>query len=126
MRNMTMRLLCVAVTAACLAAPALAADFYPIDTIAVTTATDDLWPAVNLIQGAGAGFDANEPHDALPQPNDQGLWVTAAPGGFPSDYIEETGKPVFDIDLGTSDSTFLHLGDGNTDIGKPQKARQIQ
>jgi hypothetical protein len=49
------------------------------------------------------GFDANDPHDR----NGAGgthLWVTAAPGGFPSDFIVAAGEPVLTFDLGSNTS----------------------
>ena len=56
----------IALTIFCLAimlvAQASAEEFYPISSVASSTA-NDLWPASNLIQGPGVGFDANEPHD---------------------------------------------------------------
>ncbi len=80
--------------------PALAIEFFPIVSIEASTGVDDLYPASNLIQGLGVGFDANAPFERLPLPDPEGLWVTAAPGGFPSDYIEVAGMPVFKLDLG--------------------------
>ncbi len=82
-----------------LAPPVNGAVFYDIDSISSSTAFDDLIPASNLIQGPGIGFDASEPHSKLLGGFD-GNWVTAAPGGFPSDYIEVAGSPVLFIDLG--------------------------
>ena len=76
-----------------------AVEFYPIAAVESSTAADDLWPASNLIQGPGVGFDANEPHDKTLGGAD-GNWVTAAPGGFPSDYIAVAGMPVISLDLG--------------------------
>ena len=79
--------------------PALAIEFFPIVSIDSSTGGDDLYPASNLIQGPGVGFDANAPFTKLLD-GAAGNWVTAAPGGFPSDYIEVAGMPVFQIDLG--------------------------
>lgn len=77
---------------------ASAVTFYPIANIEARTWAEDLWPAVNLIQGPGLGFDANEPHDkTLGGPD--GNWVTAS-CGFPCDYIETWGMPVLTLDLG--------------------------
>ena len=73
--------------------------FHAISSIDSSTAADDLWPVSNLIQGSGVGFDASEPHDKILGGAD-GNWVTDAPGGFPSDYIEVAGMPVLTIDLG--------------------------
>ncbi len=70
--------------------------FEPISTISASTEGSDLDPAVNLIQGAGIGFDATPPHNQI----GGGQWVTSAPAGYPSDYIEEIGTPVLILDLG--------------------------
>ncbi|MEZ6117525.1 MAG: PEP-CTERM sorting domain-containing protein [Pirellulaceae bacterium] len=77
-----------------------AADFYPISSVSSSTGDTDLWPASNLIQGPGVGFDAAEPHDKLVGGAD-GNWVTDAPAGFPSDFIEQVGQPVLTFDLGS-------------------------
>ena len=45
-------------------------------------------PLSNIIQGAGIGFDAAEPHNRI-----GGVWYTDAPGGFPSDYINVRTGP---------------------------------
>lgn len=66
---------------------------------ATTTSVGDLWPVSNLIQGPGVGVDAAAPHDRIAG-GAGGLWVTAAPGGFPSDYIAVAGAPVLTFDLG--------------------------
>jgi hypothetical protein len=78
---------------------ASAQNFKPIDSITSSTAATDLWPVSNLILGPGVGFDANPPHDKL-LAGPVGNWVTAAPGGFPSDYITVAGTPVLVLDLG--------------------------
>ncbi|MFT5109719.1 MAG: MYXO-CTERM domain-containing protein [Pseudoalteromonas tetraodonis] len=64
-----------------------------------TTSVGDLWPASNLIQGPGVGIDAADPHDKT-SAGAAGNWVTAAPGGFPSDYIAVAGAPILTFDLG--------------------------
>jgi hypothetical protein len=74
--------------------------FYTIDSISSSTQATDLFPANNLIQGPGAGFDASEPHDKTNSGSFVGNWVTDAPGGFPADYIAVAGMPVLTIDLG--------------------------
>ena len=76
-----------------------------ITPVGVTSTTDasDLWPASNLIQGPGVGFDAAAPYDKTSS-GSEGNWVTADDAGFPSDYIEEVGKPILTFDLG-SDQT---------------------
>ena len=73
--------------------------FHAISSIDSSTAAHDLWPVSNLIQGSGVGFDASEPHNKILGGPD-GNWVTEAPGGFPSDYIDVAGMPVLTIDLG--------------------------
>ncbi len=75
-----------------------AADFHPISSVATSTG-GDLWPVSNLIQGPGNGYAAGGEHEQLGSGASH-RWVTAAPGGFPSDYIEQTGKPVLVFDLG--------------------------
>ncbi len=77
---------------------AVALEFFPITSVASSTAADDFFPVENLIEGSGVGFDAAAPHNRL-----SGLtWVTAAPGGFPSDYIEVAGMPILTVDLGAN------------------------
>ena len=80
------------------ASPAGAANFHPINAVSTNT-TGDLWPVSNLIQGPGTGFANTEPHDQTGS-GSGGLWVTGAPGGFPSDYIAVAGAPVLVFDLG--------------------------
>ena len=70
---------------------------------ATTTTTGDLWPVSNLVQGPGVGFDANDPHNQLGSAGGS-RWVTAAPGGFPSDFIVAAGEPVLTFDLGSNTS----------------------
>jgi len=72
--------------------------FYPISSIASSTADTDYWPVENLIQGSGAGFSDVQPHqktDAGPTGN----WVTDA-CGYPCDYLESFDAPVLTLDLG--------------------------
>lgn len=73
--------------------------FHRIETITSSTEADDLFPASNLILGPDDGFDSEEPHTKL-KGGETGNWVTAAPGGFPADYIEEAGAPILILDLG--------------------------
>lgn len=73
--------------------------FHPITAVSASTAAADLWPVSNLIQGPDSGFASDLPHDRVAGGAD-GLWVTAAPGGFPSDYIADAGEPVIVFDLG--------------------------
>lgn len=73
-----------------------------------STGGSDLWPVSNLIQGPGAGYDAADPHDALGG-GGPFAWVTAAPGGFPADYIAVAGAPVITFDLGqNTDLNSIH------------------
>jgi hypothetical protein len=88
-------------TVAVLATAAGAATFYPISAVTSSTAASDLFPASNLIQGPGVGYDSLEPHSQLGAGATH-RWVTAAPGGFPSDYIAVAGAPVITFDLGTN------------------------
>ena len=80
-------------------APSAGTEFYPITSITSSTEADDLFPASNLILGPGVGFNAEGPFEKLVTGAD-GNWVTAAPAGFPADYIEVAGTPVFTLDLG--------------------------
>ena len=89
----------LALTTASLIATSQAATFYPIASVDSNTSATDLWPASNLIQGPGVGFDEAEPHDKL-LTDAAGNWVTDAPGGFPSDYIAAAGAPIVTLDLG--------------------------
>jgi hypothetical protein len=82
-----------------LAFTANAATFYPISSVTSSTSATDLWPASNLIQGPGVGFDAAEPHTQFGS-GPTHRWVTDAPGGFPSDYIAVAGAPVITLDMG--------------------------
>jgi hypothetical protein len=91
----TMRKLLAVLAVMLLAMPAFAAEFNPI--AGVSTA-DSFFPVENLIQGPGVGFEADEPHNAIgPGGN---TWVTSAPGGFPSNYIDVAGTPIIMVDLG--------------------------
>lgn len=91
----------VVLLAAALAFPSAAgaSHVFVTPTAVTTTTTGDLWPVSNLIQGPGAGFDAAAPHAQLGG-GDAFLWVTGAPGGFPSDFIAVAGEPVLTFDLG--------------------------
>ena len=80
--------------------PVTVTEFFPITSITSSTAADDLYPASNLVQGAGAGFNAEGNFEKL-LGGEEGNWVTAAPAGFPADYIERVGMPVLTLDLGT-------------------------
>ena len=57
-------------------------------------------PLTNVIQGAGIGFDAAEPHNRI-----GGVWYTDAPGGFPSDYVAvHAGPEHLWFELGLDDT----------------------
>jgi hypothetical protein len=73
--------------------------FHTIDSVTASTDANDLWPSSNLIQGPDVGFSAALPHERL-LGGAEGNWVTAAPGGFPSDFIAEAGMPTVVFDLG--------------------------
>ncbi len=94
------RQLCALIVFSILGSSAFAADFYPISSVDSSTGANDLWPASNLIQGPGVGFDVAEPHDKTLGAAD-GNWVTADDAGFPADYIEQVGMPVLTFDLGS-------------------------
>ncbi len=83
---------------AAMVSPVMAIDFYPISSVTASTAATDLYPASNLIQGPGVGFDANSPWEKL-LTGAEGNWVTDA-CGFPCDYIETTGPATLLFDLG--------------------------
>ena len=93
-------LLPIACWLACLTLPGQAADFHPISGISTSTSAD-LWPISNLIQGPDRALAPAEPHSQLGTGSGS-RWVTDAPGGFPSDFIEQTGKPVLTLDLGAA------------------------
>jgi hypothetical protein len=76
-----------------------AATFFPISAAESSTSADDLWAVSNLIQGPGTGYEEATPYTRLAG-GAAGNWVTAAPGGFPSDFIEAAGKPILIFDLG--------------------------
>ena len=96
---MTKRLLILGLSMAAAAAAQASTSFHVPVSISSSTSATDLFPVSNLIQGPGSGFDANDPHAKLLGGPD-GNWVTAAPGGFPADYIAVAGPPVLTIDLG--------------------------
>ena len=64
--------------------------------------SDEFWPASNLIQGPGVGFEEDEPHDEIGPPGGgaESDWVTTADCGFPADFVECVGSPVIELDLG--------------------------
>ncbi|MDG2383075.1 MAG: PEP-CTERM sorting domain-containing protein [Pirellulaceae bacterium] len=67
--------------------------FYPDDI------GGEYWPASNLIQGPGYGFEEEEPYDKIGS-GAEGNWVTTADCGYPADYIDCVGMPVIQLDLG--------------------------
>ena len=75
------------------------AEFHAISSVSTST-NGDLWTVSNLVQGPGAGFDEDEPHGQLGS-GSSSRWVTGAPGGFPSDYLDVAGTPVLVFDLGS-------------------------
>ncbi len=82
---------------------ASALEFYPISSITSSTDASDYFKAPGLIEGPGVGFDANAPHTQIISGGGS-LWVTDAPGGYPSDYIAVAGMPVLVLDLGANRS----------------------
>lgn len=90
------------------ALPLFCGDVFAADLITPVSATSssndevtpDLWPASNLIQGPGEGYEAEAPHNKLAS-GAAGNWVTADDAGFPSDYMEDVGQPVITFDLGS-------------------------
>lgn len=94
-------LVCCAVALVSWAGNARAVDtFYEISGITSSTQGSDLFAVGNLIHGPGVGFDANAPYNQITNDFAAARWVTAAPFGFPSDYIALGGTPVMTIDLG--------------------------
>lgn len=96
-----MKKLLFALTLMALASPTYGEDFYPgelgVPSIFSSSTSDDpdlgdLWPVQNLLQGPGVGFDADEPHDGIPN-GAEAAWVTNANAGFPADYIEDVSLP---------------------------------
>lgn len=88
--------------AATAASPGL--DFLTISDIATPNmiSGSPSFPLSNVIQGAGVGFDAAEPHN-----NIGSVWYTDAPGGFPSDYIfSNPGDEIIILDLGQDVSLY--------------------
>ncbi len=76
-----------------------AVTFLPISSITSSTAATDFWPADNLIQGPGVGFDANAPYSRS-DPIGTGAedWVTAQ--NNPDYFAGAQAAPVLTIDLG--------------------------
>jgi hypothetical protein len=78
-----------------------ALEFYPITSVTSSTDAADFYKVAGVFQGPGVGFDAASPHNQIIT-GGESLWVTDAPGGFPSDYIEVMGPPILTVDLGTN------------------------
>jgi hypothetical protein len=107
-------------TAEILLSGGITESFYPISS--VTSATElggsDFYLATNLIQGAGTGFDALWPHDALGFAQTF-AWVTDAPNGGAGDYFDPVPavRPnmVFDLgsDVGLGEISFWGYSDDN-------------
>lgn len=78
----------------------MGATFYPITGVTSDTAGTDFFPASRLIEGAGVGFDAAEPHNRTSNLT----WVTNAPNGGTGDYFSPTPTPgpTLVFDLGSS------------------------
>ena len=76
----------------------LGATFYTINSVTSDTAATDYFPASRLIEGAGVGFDAAEPHNRTSTLT----WVTNAPNGGAGDYFNPLPgtSPRFVFDLG--------------------------
>jgi len=89
--------------------------FYPISSVTSDTAGSDFFPEDRLIEGAGGGFDAAEPHNRLSSQT----WVTNAPNGGSGDYFAPTPTPgprlVFDLgdDLLLGEISIWGYADGN-------------
>ena len=95
--SISRRLVALAAILALFSSTAHAASFYPITSVTSDTAGTDFFPAVRLIEGAGVGFDAAEPHNRTSTLT----WVTNAPNGGTGDYFGPTPNPsprlVFDL-----------------------------
>lgn len=73
--------------------------FFAITEITASSQDNDLWPASNLNQGPGVGFDANWPHDAQLGEGSGFFWVTDACGAA-CDYLDSFPPPTLIVDLG--------------------------
>ncbi len=73
--------------------------YYRIKGIQSSTAKTDLWPASNLIQGPGIGFEASTPYRKL-LTNERGNWATISACGSGCDYFKVAEPPRLLIDLG--------------------------
>lgn len=95
MKNSALSLALLVASAVC----AQASTVILTPTAVTSSTTGDLWPASNLIQGPGSGIQFDHPYNKI-SGGSAGNWVTAAPGGFPSDFIAVAGAPVLTFDMG--------------------------
>lgn len=92
-----------------------AATFYPIVGVTSDTSGTDFFPAGNLIEGSGFGFDAAEPHNRTSSQT----WVTNAPNGGEGDYFGPTPNPsprlIFDLgsSVNLNEISLWGYADGN-------------
>lgn len=79
--------------------PEPANTFHPITAITSATVDWDFFPAINLRQGIGVGFNAEQPHNQL----GTSTWVTNAPNGGTADYFNPVPDPapLLTVDLGS-------------------------
>ncbi len=75
-------------------------DFYPIRQIQSSTALTDIYPARNLIQGPGVGFEASAPYRKISL-DAQGNWATESECGSGCDYFRVAPPPILVLDLGS-------------------------
>ena len=109
-----------AITFAALLLPLGAVDFLPITEVTTNnTVHFQNYVPNNLIQGAGVGYDAFEPHDQLGNGGGNFTWVTEAPG---ADYYDHRDAPVLWFDLGSDvvlgEISTWGYADGNTNGAK--------
>ena len=101
--------------------PLLAVDFHPISSITSSTSGTDLYNVSNLIQGAGSGYSASEPHNSIGGGSTH-TWVTTAPNGNGDYYANGVPDPVLIIDLGAdhslSEISTWGYANSNTNGGK--------
>lgn len=102
-----------------LATLAQSADFHPISSI--SSSSTDLYNVSNLIQGAGSGYSATEPHNSIGGGSTH-TWVTNAPNGSGDYYANGVADPVLIIDLGAdrslSEISTWGYANSNTNGGK--------
>jgi hypothetical protein len=101
--------------------PLLAVDFHPISSITSSTSGTDLYNVSNLVQGAGSGYSASEPHNSIGGGSTH-TWVTTAPNGNGDYYANGVPDPVLIIDLGAdhslSEISTWGYANSNTNGGK--------